>query len=280
MKTEELDFEQLMITTVGLLEYEFVKKGDAVFHYGETGDKFYVIITGSAQVFLPKSEKEVAEEIDRTEKRLTIMSNGGKMKHMNQYKDQIEKCKEKMQDKRMSTIHPFSDPSTLINLDHPRLRRMVSNKEEGSMLKMLLRQGVDSDIIPVLMKFTELYDMYFEDILCKFKKVKTMEVGSHFGELALSSNMPRSATIIASTDLHLLTLTKAAYTKMVENTEKKLEEKVQFFTRLLKDQNSGETILKFARNFKERHYRYGQKIFSQGDQSTYMHIVKQGEVQV
>ena len=279
MKIDDTDYEQLMLDTVNSLDYELIKKGDHVFHYGEKGDKFYMILRGSVQIYVPKDEQEVRDEIERIDNKLSSMANAGNVKNMSDFRDQVDKCKAKMKNKTMVTTFPLALPS-VDALSHSKLKRSKTGVFDNSVLRLLLRQGVESDTITSLLKFTELYDVYFEDILCKFKKVRTMETGSYFGELAMSSNLPRGATVVASSDLHLLTLSKTAYVQIFEDVEKRLQEKLAFFAKLIGQKDAGETVIKFSYSFKERHYKYGQKIFSQGEMPSEIYIVKQGEVQV
>lgn len=52
------------------LKYEYKKKGDIVFNFGDIGDKFYVILQGSVSVRIPNKRKE-----EENKKHLSIMSN-------------------------------------------------------------------------------------------------------------------------------------------------------------------------------------------------------------
>jgi CRP-like cAMP-binding protein len=40
------------------LKYEYKKRGDFVFKYGDVGDKFYVILKGSVTVRIPNPKKK------------------------------------------------------------------------------------------------------------------------------------------------------------------------------------------------------------------------------
>jgi len=42
--------------------YEFLNAGKAVFHFGDRGDKFYIVLEGQAGVFLPKSNDQLSRE--------------------------------------------------------------------------------------------------------------------------------------------------------------------------------------------------------------------------
>lgn len=49
---------------IGALHYEFFKEGDYIFHYDDTGDKFYIMLRGEASVLLPFQLGEDGELIE------------------------------------------------------------------------------------------------------------------------------------------------------------------------------------------------------------------------
>jgi CRP-like cAMP-binding protein len=55
-------------------------------------------------------------------------------------------------------------------------------------------------------------DRYFNEAgLCLFKKVHVYNTFEAFGDMALTTDKPRTASIVALTDLHLLSLTKLEF---------------------------------------------------------------------
>ena len=47
--------DQFLQNAIPGFEYEFFQMGKAIFHEGDRGDKFYIIIDGEAAVYAPKS---------------------------------------------------------------------------------------------------------------------------------------------------------------------------------------------------------------------------------
>ena len=43
------------------------KKGDIVFHYGDPSDKFYLMLKGTIQVFIPKKTDLLNQELHKAE---------------------------------------------------------------------------------------------------------------------------------------------------------------------------------------------------------------------
>jgi len=41
------------------LKYEIFHPGKAIFHIGDKGDKFYIILKGAVDVFVPRKEEDI-----------------------------------------------------------------------------------------------------------------------------------------------------------------------------------------------------------------------------
>ena len=57
MSTTTIDIDSLLMNVAFYLKCARMKKGNAVFKYGDKGNKYYVILRGSASVLLPKETK-------------------------------------------------------------------------------------------------------------------------------------------------------------------------------------------------------------------------------
>jgi len=56
--------DQVIYGIITSLHYEFFKEGDYIFHYDDTGDKFYIMLRGEASVLLPFQLNEDGELIE------------------------------------------------------------------------------------------------------------------------------------------------------------------------------------------------------------------------
>ncbi len=152
-----------------------------------------------------------------------------------------------------------------------------------------LANYLSEDYIPVssnasddlFSKFPKHQSLYFEERVCKFKQLKALNLGSYFGEIGLTLEVPRDVTAICASDVNVITLTKWAYERASEEEVLKpdSQDKWDFFSELLQE-DSKDVLKKFCKAFQEEKRIYGQKILQQGDILKKMYVLYQGEVQV
>lgn len=106
--------------------------------------------------------------------------------------------------------------------------------------------------------------------------------GDSFGELALISLKPRSATIRCLTNCKFAVLSKKCYEKVfLIKEKKKLTEKVGYLKDIpfLKDVTKTK-LSKFTYFFEEKTYKRGQILYEEGDACKHVYIVKEGEFEL
>lgn len=59
-----------------------------------------------------------------------------------------------------------------------------------------------------------------------------------------------------------------------------MNKKADFIGRTLNYEGPRETLVKFSYFFTEKEFKYGEKIFSEGDQPTKVFLIKKGEIEV
>jgi CRP-like cAMP-binding protein len=112
-----------------------------------------------------------------------------------------------------------------------------------------------------------------------FRDVKTLQVGDCFGELALLTNRPRAATIVARTDLALAKLSKAEFTRILQKTETtKLENKINFLRTISAFKNwTRDSLQKLTYYLKPTKYKQGAIVYKENATSNEVFIVRTGE---
>lgn len=112
-----------------------------------------------------------------------------------------------------------------------------------------------------------------------FTEVMTFTSGSSFGELALETLKPRSASAFCKSDSHFLILLKKDYSALIQRlvTEKK-NEMVNFLQCLPPFQRLNKlSISKLTYNIREINIRKGQYLFYEGDSAKEIFIIREGE---
>lgn len=115
-----------------------------------------------------------------------------------------------------------------------------------------------------------------------YKEVMTFTSGGSFGELALESSKPRSASALSKTSTNLLVLLQKDYHRLIQRfvTEKK-NEMVIFLQSLPAFSKVNKLALsKLTYNIVENSYRKAQFLFREGDSSKNIFIIRNGEFKV
>ena len=110
-------------------------------------------------------------------------------------------------------------------------------------------------------------------------EIMTYTSGTSFGELALESSKPRSASAFCKTPSHLLALTKIDYSRLMQRivTDKK-NEMTDFLQSLPAFQKVNRLALsKLTYNIVEKNFTKGQYLFREGDEAREILIIFSGE---
>jgi CRP-like cAMP-binding protein len=113
----------------------------------------------------------------------------------------------------------------------------------------------------------------------QYTEIMTFTDGSSFGELALESSKPRSASAICKSDCHFLILLKKDYARLMQRlvTEKKIE-MLEFLQSLPAFGKLNKLVLgKLLYNIREITFSKGQYLFREGEAAREIWIVYQGE---
>jgi cGMP-dependent protein kinase len=118
------------------------------------------------------------------------------------------------------------------------------------------------------------------DLYIDGNKIKQLEKGESFGELALLHGAPRSATIVAVTDCLFWVLERKNFKKIVDHINQLNYEEnkhfVQSISILSNIDNDQKSIL--CSNLIKEIYEEGAVIVKEGDKANCLYIIKEGEV--
>ncbi|KAL4492827.1 hypothetical protein ABPG73_010376 [Tetrahymena malaccensis] len=109
------------------IKYEKVSKGAAVFQAGDIPEKFYIVLSGSVNVMLPKAREQLAQEVVNEKSRIknlkTLEIKNSIWYRINQIKDRREQLK---MTKSQSYSQPFSPHHSISFYKSPSFKRVDS----------------------------------------------------------------------------------------------------------------------------------------------------------
>ena len=255
------------------IKTERYNKNDLIFRYGDIGDKFYLILQGNVSIIIKKeikvkmtdyefycfllnlksySENQLVEEnlkanklkIDINEMRKYIE---GQLNYQIPFSEKIIKYP--------SIKFPFLDYCSCE--DYINRLSPVINKEENSDRKQLN--------------------------LCIYYNVINLKEEETFGDIALSGNFKRTASIICNEDCIFATLTKKIYENCIKTSLEKIRAINLYFLvncDLFKGVKPDNFLKKYFNYFKIIHLNQGSFLFKQGDKREEIYIIKEGLIEI
>jgi len=243
------DNNQSMLHNIShLLNYEKIPKNNAIFRYGDDGNKFYIILDGQVEVLIPHIEEKMLNDLDY----LLYLINLGKNREISLLKSSIELNKnlfpinESFEEyirrfyNEYFYLLTFEDEkeviSEIFNQIENLLKSFLTKEKYAEILK------VDETTLPSDQYVSNLYPkcLVKKNRLNKFSKkiykvwiftsVTSLKCGDKFGEKALLTNSKgRTATIITNQDTHLGTLNRESYNRCLRDVYEKIKNKNIFF---------------------------------------------------
>ncbi|CAI2382334.1 unnamed protein product [Moneuplotes crassus] len=230
--------------------------GKDVFKCGYYGDRFYIILEGEVSVLIPKKKKASPKKSKMTStsihtkilmKRHRAMSKADDMSSINESVSKFKK-RDRAESYALSQISNDNTPQSSMSRQN--------QGREGFTNNLVVEKDQDSN--------REM----------KYMQVAILKSGSSFGELALISLKPRSATIRCLTNCKFAVLAKKYFTIK----EDKISEKVSYLKEIPFFKDITKTKLaKFSYFFEEKCFQRGQVIYKEGEECKFVYIVKEGE---
>lgn len=255
--------DKLLTETLDAIECRTFNQGDIVFHQTDQVSEFYIIIEGTVDIYAPKTEEEMNDEVLQMENDNKVKSND------------FSELRRGSRMPRKSLFIPsiaMSGADEIVPQFHP---KNASNSTRNLRASI----GMKTNTINSLIGLQDCFQMHQGQLLFRLKNRRTLGPGTHFGELALANNCNGSITVVAASELQVACLSKEAFKKLCDESHRALQEKIDFFSKLM-GRTPKSSVARFCFGFKERPYSYGQKVFIQGQLPSEVFIVKHGEVQV
>jgi len=229
-----------------VLRYEFKRKGEIVFNAEEKSNKFFIILSGSVNIMLPKTAAMILKE-------------------------KIEAPKIKKNILKMQK-NPSED-----NEEEEAFASQAKTKNDQMIIKF---HGLLGGLGLHDIKASDLENL-FDDGILKFIYYNTLKDGQTFGELGLLTGKLRSATVICKEDCHFGVMEEADYKNIVSVIErKKIYDKFEFFKRYLINNVAYEVLRKLSYSFEKNKFRRLEYVFSEGEVCKNVYLIKKGEIQI
>ncbi|CAK76689.1 unnamed protein product (macronuclear) [Paramecium tetraurelia] len=224
------------------LSYEVQHRRQTVFNIGDLGKKFYIILKGSVWVLVQK--KGLQDGSGPTEE---------DQKQEQDLKD--EKNKEMMENAKKN-------------------KKMKNKKNKP---QAFITQVTLNDIFAT-MTDKEFLDTQFPTL----QKVGQINSGESFGEIALTKQVPRQATIVAAEDTHFATVTRDQFNRLLSAFyEAQQKVNIGFLSKvaIFSDWND-QMLNQLYYHFKQEERKLFQIIYKENEEANNIYLLKSGEVEL
>lgn len=241
-----------IFTLISIMKVKNFKPGDTIVKQGDQGFDFYIIRDGMAQVFVSEkggNEIQIAELkkgdyfgeralLENSVRTATVKAisalealiiNQKEFNHL--LKDGftfINKIKASLDSNSILRYIPlFSEFSS------PQLQYLSSKLKtiEVSAGEIIIKQNDPGEDFFIISKGS--FDVFIRDSEGTEKKVSSMSEGEYFGEIALLKEIPRTATVKASSDGELLILHKDDFSEILKKSSQANLNLIQLSSRRL-----------------------------------------------
>ncbi|CAK72595.1 unnamed protein product (macronuclear) [Paramecium tetraurelia] len=219
---ERTKLEEFCIQSGQYFEFEQYKQGDIIFHYGDIGDKVYIILKGDVAVLVPRAESEIVAE-----------------------REEISQAK-----------LPFE------------FEMFQRNKKPSKSIQIEVQLAQQNS------------NFYFKDNVCLFKKVFQFYSGQSFGDVALISDKPRTASILVTSDqIYLISMCKKDFKISCEKSVLEMNQTLDYFVTVLPYIGKMQ-ISKFIQFFHKTDFSPQQWLWKEGEQVKFFILILKGRVEI
>ncbi|CAD8099104.1 unnamed protein product [Paramecium primaurelia] len=126
----------------------------------------------------------------------------------------------------------------------------------------------------------EINNMYFKDGICLYKKVFQFYSGQAFGDMALSSDKPRTASILVLSDeLHVLTMNRLDFKSVGERSIKEKNQTFEYFLSIFVGVSKF-IVTKFIQYFQKIEFAPQTILWKEGDEPKFFLLIVRGRVEI
>ncbi|CAD8098682.1 unnamed protein product [Paramecium sonneborni] len=227
------------------LSHEMIKARQVVFNLGDIGKKFYIILSGSVWVLIQRKGLQDGNQIGEEEKKQEET-----LRRQNTRKATLKHQQTMMKSKRFKKQTTFFTETNQVLLDE-----VYANMTDAEFLECQY---------PTL------------------QKVGLMKAGDSFGEIALTKQVPRTATIVATEDTNFATVSREQFNKLLSSYYEYIQQtNVAFLQKVPAFAEWNEQMLnQIYYHFTFEDYKMFDVIYKEHQPSNKIYIVKNGEIEI
>ena len=273
--TSEQKSSQVHRECCKVMHLEEYSEDEIIFNFGDRGEKFYIILTGSVSVKLPAKRMVFVSKhaVNRIEKLLDDVKE--------------DSCEEGQNEGLKKEGHLTVDVGQVMNaikgqnkVERDLTSRTAILSAEEKTLLFLFKKKVKEEqkILLSAVKHSESdkLELEFEDL----NEIGTLFSGGSFGELALISDRPRSATIQVREKSSFLVLNKSDFTRILGDiAEKKMTSTISYLQKVpYFHSRSKAALVRMAYYFQTKTFRKDRVIYKELDPVDGIYLIREGEV--
>ncbi|KAL4486551.1 hypothetical protein ABPG73_003855 [Tetrahymena malaccensis] len=258
------------------LNLESFEKHQCIFHIGEFGYKYYIVVQGGVHLLLPQMDQKGATD------------NSLYINYMNQiqqgYQNKHQEEKEDSQNFKIVSLYncSFFIRCFVNNQNKTKIQQCVSDIGSDVKKISLLFGGLDYEkrllINAAFLEGKEFVSIFYPNMVL----YKTFKPGECFGEIALLTKQRRTATMVCAEKTYCLTLSKQGFDKIVGAYQNSMIQAqlnfLQQFSFIEKIPKS--KLLSITHDMKKNEYSKGQIIYKEGDSSEFFYFIINGEFEI
>lgn len=277
--TEEHKSSEIHRECCEVMTIENFEKNDVVIHFGDIGEKFYIILTGSATILIPSKKKlkiTIQEFIDYQKRFKSSSSESLSSSHSSGSDSHI--FNNDLQENKKSNPVSININDISIQFNYP--NKSNDSADEESMIQKLFKKKLIKEKKKEILKLAKQSNQDFIEFdVNRMEETGILKEGDSFGEYALISNRPRAATVVAREHLVLLVLKKSQFKSILGSlSEKKTAVHIKFFQSLQYFSNlSNNALSKLTYLFQIQQFSNKQVLFAQDQPTNGLYFIKEGE---
>ena len=279
MEQDSNDIHRECCKVMNLEEYS---NEDIIFNFGDKGDKFYIILSGSVSIKIPSKKKILVSKdtVNKIEKILES-DNESNIDSEEEIPETTKKLREGHVTIKILDVMNSLQFTKYLKDSETDEKQCILDTEEKILLNVFKNKVKQEQ--KVLMNFVKQSEWETVEVeLDDFIEVGILHTGSSFGEIALISERPRSATIQVRERSSFLVLYKTDFTKILGGiAEKRMNVIIKFMQQLVYFKSwSRVSLVRIAYNFQYKKYKRNQYIYHEGDECDGIYFIKDGEITI